>query len=196
VQPPPPERSGTIILFGVDRLKYWAERKGPDTNRWGLPYTNRQKHRPILVISAKLGIRVPHTGCPLSRLSSNPIARLIATLLMPAFPAKARIHHPQYWRHHGPGRRRGRHAIWSDVRSSPRKMRRVKLGAGPLPRARAFADVSHAAPAGFHFSSKYSSVPSPSCDDCPANWSVIGLMKRVYQGFFDMIAAAAFMKND
>jgi hypothetical protein len=47
-----------------------------------------------------------------------------------------------------------------------------------------------------HFSSKYSSVPSPSRGDCPGNSSVIGLSKRVYQGFFDMIAAAAHMKND
>ena len=47
-----------------------------------------------------------------------------------------------------------------------------------------------------HFSSKYSSVPSPSRGDCPGNSSVIGLSKRVYQGFFDMIAAAVLMKND
>jgi hypothetical protein len=47
-----------------------------------------------------------------------------------------------------------------------------------------------------HFSSKYSSVPSPSYVDCPGNLSVIGLTKRVYQGFFDMIAAAIFMMND
>jgi hypothetical protein len=58
------------------------------------------------------------------------------------------------------------------------------------------ADVADAARLLDHFSSKYSSVPSPSRGDCPGNSSVIGLSKRVYQGFFDMIAAAVLMKND
>jgi len=52
------------------------------------------------------------------------------------------------------------------------------------------------APARCYFSSKYSSVPSPSCGVCPGNLSVIGLSKRVYQGFFDVIAATVFMMND
>jgi aromatic ring-cleaving dioxygenase len=61
----------------------------------------------------------------------------------------------------------------------------------------AAADVAgRRAPARFHFSSKNSSVPSPWCGDCPGNLSVIGLSKRVYQGFFDIIAAAVFMMND
>jgi hypothetical protein len=59
----------------------------------------------------------------------------------------------------------------------------------------AFHHCRRRAPTRFYFSSKNSSVPSPSCGDCPGNSSVIGLSKRVYQGFFDVIAAAVFMMN-
>src|SRR5260370_2214398 len=47
-----------------------------------------------------------------------------------------------------------------------------------------------------HFSSKYSSVPSPSRGDWPGRASAIGLTKRVYHGFFARIAAAVLVKNE
>jgi len=49
---------------------------------------------------------------------------------------------------------------------------------------------------GLHLSSKYSNVPSPFFGDCPGKVSVMGLTKRVYQGFSDMIAAPILMTKD